>query len=380
MPNFSAATLYHTYNNGVSMTVRQNGANIYTHNGGFVQKLASGTKSFWGVLAQIAIANGLFSIDTLVADTIPEWTGRAGYEDIKVHHLLDFTSGLEPQADEFRGNAYLKDTFDMVANTVPMISAPGAVYRYGPSHLTAFGLFVMLTLEASGDSITDPVLYLQREFFDKINITPDSWTRDKVNNPTMPYGAGFASSDWVKFGQFVLDGGLAPNGDRLCSEASLQSCFVGTAPSLGSYGLTFWLNDVIASGGLVYSAKGSAGQRQYIIPSYNLVIARTADNGNDATWDDNFFISLVINALDESPGDYFELLSGGSVALSGGNLDPIDDAIADYAEPLLNGSFVVSGSELNLLGDSVYTPLSHEQPEEFYVVQDVAANMLVVKR
>ena len=65
------------------MLVIQNGRTIFEHyaNGGSADgkwPIFSGTKSFWGIAALVAVRDGLIQLDDRVADTITEWKNEPG--------------------------------------------------------------------------------------------------------------------------------------------------------------------------------------------------------------------------------------------------------------------------------------------------------------
>ena len=72
------AAAYSAASRGVSMLVMVDGRVVFQDypNGGSpgaAHELASGTKSFWGVAAAAAAADGILSLDEPVAKTLTEW-------------------------------------------------------------------------------------------------------------------------------------------------------------------------------------------------------------------------------------------------------------------------------------------------------------------
>ncbi|PYL10693.1 MAG: hypothetical protein DME33_00010 [Verrucomicrobia bacterium] len=93
------AAKYSESKRGVSMLVLQNGRTIFEHyaNGGSASgrwPIFSGTKSFWGIAALAAAHDGLFRLDDLVSDTIPEWKSDPRKSRITIRQLLDQTDGM----------------------------------------------------------------------------------------------------------------------------------------------------------------------------------------------------------------------------------------------------------------------------------------------
>ena len=58
-------------------------------------ELASGTKSFTGVMAAAAVQDGLLHLDERAADTLREWRGDPLKRRITIHQLLSLESGLQ---------------------------------------------------------------------------------------------------------------------------------------------------------------------------------------------------------------------------------------------------------------------------------------------
>lgn len=277
--NFAAAAAYSAQRRGVSLVVLQRGERVfedYPNEGGVERgwELASGTKSFTGVMAAAAIRDGLIrSWDEPCADALSEWRND-DRRRITLRDLLSLTSGIEggPIA---RPPAYA----DAVAQSAT--AAPGERFAYGPTPFQIFGEIMRRKLDG------DPLAYLQRRIFDPLNITPTHWRRGGDGNPHMPSGAGLTARDWARFGLFVLR-----EGEGLVDEAALRACFEGTRANPG-YGLSFWLwrEGLVAPGrsqavsvdpaltrrfGPISMAAGAGDQRLYLLPQMQLVIARQA--------------------------------------------------------------------------------------------------------
>src|SRR5437867_5087405 len=94
------AAKYSEGKRGFSMLVMQNGHTIFEHyaNGGAVDgrwPIFSGTKSFWGIAALVAVGEGLFRLDDRVSDTITEWRSDPRKSQITVRQLLSATDGID---------------------------------------------------------------------------------------------------------------------------------------------------------------------------------------------------------------------------------------------------------------------------------------------
>lgn len=279
-------------------------------------RLASGTKSFWGVLALAAVDDGLFELDDPVSATITEWRNDPNKSRIKVRQLLDFTSGLDPATDTLQGRPGQSDKFAAVLG-IRGKDAPGHSFAYGPSHLFAFGVYLQRKLAAAGKN-PDPLRYLESRILEPIGLEIGSWQKDGAGNPIMPAGAHVTAREWAKFGQLIDNGGLW-QGRQIISPGLMRQLSEGSQAN-PAYGLTFWLNrgspssqsaDIVDANatdrhrrksdqGFIYSAgprdlimaAGQGKQRLYIIPSLHLVVVRQGEGGKG--WRDSEFLASLL--------------------------------------------------------------------------------------
>jgi CubicO group peptidase (beta-lactamase class C family) len=229
--------------------------------------LASGTKSFTGVMAMLAVQDGLITLDERVADTITEWRSDPRKSRITVRHLLELSSGLAPSdaqlggrgggralgelaerrsqlLDRQRGDQPLPDNHFRAAVEVRSLHEPGSRFQYGPSHFYAFGEFLQRKLAASDQPHKTVLAYLHERLLKPVGIEVARIGRDRAGNPNLPGGMALTAREWARFGQFVLDGGsvLKPDGTReqILRPELLGECFVPSKTN-PAYGLTWWL-------------------------------------------------------------------------------------------------------------------------------------------
>lgn len=238
--------------------------------------LASGTKSFTGVVAMFAVQDGLLTLDETVADTITEWKTDERKRDITVRHLLTLSSGLDPADAAFptRGErAGLRGRSNEIADArarriaredarsglsklstgnwfkdavnVPMKHAAGETFDYGPSHFYAFGELLNRKLAAQKKVKARTFEeYARLRLFEPLDITIGRWGKDEAGNVNMPGGMMLTAREWAKFGQFVLQRGTwkQPDGSikQLLKPELLAQCFEPSATN-SAYGLTWWL-------------------------------------------------------------------------------------------------------------------------------------------
>jgi CubicO group peptidase (beta-lactamase class C family) len=209
--------------------------------------LASGTKSFCGIAAAIAIEDGLLSLDEKVADTIEEWKDDPRKSRVTVRQLLSLASGLESlsaKIDNQRSAAAHGITDRAQASiAAPLQAAPGERFIYGPSSFYVFGELLRRKLAAAETGDRDIVDYLERKVFVPLGIKP-VFLRDEAGNPNMAGGGRISARDWAIFGEMVLDRGVAHGadgpGNRIVSDAMLREVLSSHGPN-PRYGLTWWL-------------------------------------------------------------------------------------------------------------------------------------------
>ena len=305
--DLQGAQAYSASRNGVSVLVMERGQILvedYANGGGpdVGWELASGTKSFCGILAAAMAHSGQLSLEERCADTLGEWRGDPRKSRITLHQLLTLTSGIGG------GTLGRAPTYsDAVA--APCLFEPGSRFQYGPAPFQIFGELVR---RKTG---RDPLEVLRALILDPLSIRPRRWRRGADGYPHLPSGAALTARDWANFGRFVM----APRrGEPALHAATLAACFEGTAANPG-YGLTWWLlrPGLIGPAGQrraglpspealarsqedVRMAAGAGNQRLYLLPERGLVIVRQATGimrsmrGRGSDWDDAAFLGFFL--------------------------------------------------------------------------------------
>lgn len=304
---FAGVRAYSQARRGVSLLIRKGGRTLhesYAAGGGETRgwELASGTKSFCGVLAAAMVQNGTLSLDERCAETLGEWQADEGKASIRIRDLLTLTSGVG-------GGAIGRPPPYAEAVAAPLAAPPRTRFMYGPAPFQVFGEIVRRKLVAAGER-GDVLAFMQRRILTPMGVTPVSW-RKRDGQPTMPSGAQVTARDWAAFGAAVMAGG-----GGLVDARTLAACFEGTTINPG-YGLTWWLlrPGLIGPGrrsGLgeegaamariadVRMAAGAGNQRLYLIPDRELIVVRQASGvmaalrGDDAGWSDADFLRMVL--------------------------------------------------------------------------------------
>ena len=293
--DFTAAADYSAGKSGRAMLVMQHGKVVFERydNDWTATKphpLASGTKSFTGVTAAIAIGDGLISgWDELVCGTITEWATDPDKKLITVRHLLTLSSGLDPADDSLGGGATPGRTGQRIigpgtgskkdaergakpaadkfkaAITTKSVAKPGSRFEYGPSHFMAFGEFLQRKLTASKtlpQSQKTVLGYMTAKLFDPIGLSVGFFGKDLAGNPNLPGGCFLTAQQWAKFGQLVLQEGKwkQPDGTskQIVRPELLAECFKPSKAN-PAYGLTWWLlRDDASTGAIADGGGGSA--------------------------------------------------------------------------------------------------------------------------
>lgn len=310
--NFAAAARYSAERRGVSMLVMQEGEILfedYPNGGAPVQahELASGTKSFSGIMAAAAAADGLLTLDELCAETLGEWRGDGRKSAMTIRHLLTLTGGLTGPIG--RAPPYAE------AIEAKAATDPGARFAYGPVPFQCFGEIMRRKLAMRPGS-PDPLAYLTTRVLEPMGVEIGSWKRGRDSYPVLPHGAALDARNWARFGQSVYDASRGRSNVAGLDPAVLAACFDGTRANPG-YGLTWWLlrpglkgpgprAGVDESIGIeaesedVVMAAGAGNQRLYLARARNLIVVRQATGilkamrGDGAEWNDAAFLRSLL--------------------------------------------------------------------------------------
>lgn len=351
-----AAADYSANHSGRALLIMLDGKTVYERydNGWTANRphpLASGTKSFCGIIAAAAIEDGIIpGWDDLVCDTLIAWKDDPKKSQITLRMLLDLSSGLDPSdpALESRGGgrvlgdgaarrtqriqssnvAEAGDKFAAALDT-KMLGKPGGQFQYGSAHFHAFGAYFTERLRRSGRPEKTVDDYFRQRIAKPIGMEIGFWTKDRAGNINLPGGALLTARDWAKFGEFVRLEGAVINADgttkQIIRRELLGECL---KPSVNNarYGLTWWLpsNSSDLAGAdtgnaterlrqqlvqaqtsgltepdgtpiVAYMAAGLGKQRLLILPKYDMVIVRFAEaTTKGQRFDDAELVRLVL--------------------------------------------------------------------------------------
>lgn len=296
--NIRAAQAYSEQFGGFSFVVMHNGARIheaYTGPGSIekTSELASGTKSFTGVLALVAVNEGvLTSLDEVVSDTITEWKSDPRKRGVTVRDLLTLTSGV-PGGTIGRPPSYAD------AVTIDSTARPGIRFQYGPAPFQSFGELMRRKLKPKGQTVNE---FIEAKIFKPLGMSHGIWRKDGEGNYHLPSGAFLSAREWAKFGEMVrLDG------KGVLKPGQVKTLFQGTRVN-DAYGLSWWLPTKRGKGPSplkrmpgdkalpqdIGMAAGAGGQRLFVIPSRGLTVVRQCPVSFADKFDDVLFLQKLL--------------------------------------------------------------------------------------
>jgi CubicO group peptidase (beta-lactamase class C family) len=254
------------------------------------------TKSVTSVLIGCALADGrIDSLDTPISRYLPELKG-GGYEGVSIRQVMQMRSGVDYE-ERYDFNhpgraasnhiaALVRNTarFADVARTLPRIHEPGSVFQYKTIDTAVLGWLIERVTQGS------VAAYTARCLWEPLGAESDAfYIMDGPPGVGREFsGAGFNATlrDFARFGQMVLDGGVA-NGRRIVSadwiRQSTQRSGSDDGNPRGGYGLQWW---IVGDKG-AFAAIGLQGQYVYIDPSTQTVVVKLSyfPPGDDSALD-----------------------------------------------------------------------------------------------
>jgi CubicO group peptidase (beta-lactamase class C family) len=239
-------------------------------------RLASGTKSFVGVMAACAVEDGLLKWDEKVADTITEWKVDPKKSAITVRQLLTLTSGVHG------GTVGRVPSYAEAVKAAKVTRAPGEAFQYGPVPFQVFGELMRRKL---AEKKLSPFDYLRQRVLDPIGLKVGAWRKDADGNHHLPSGAALTAREWAKFGVFILQKGKYAS-KQLVAWKHLAEGLSATKTN-PRYGITWW---VLEKDKAVMAA-GAGKQRLYVLPEQGLVVVCFAES---TRFEDRAFLDRLL--------------------------------------------------------------------------------------
>lgn len=232
------------------------------------------SKSVLAALVGIALERGdLESLDTPIATWFPEHADL--FEDsargrIRLEDLLTMRSGLETTSFYNYGAWVAGRDWVRGQLRMPVEFEPGTTMRYstGASHLVS-----VILERATG---VRPSVYAQRHLFGPMDVRGVSWDRDPQGHDFGGNNLAMTPRQMVRFGQLHLGEG-AIDGTRILPRSWVDRAWRPQTRSHWngySYGYFWWSRNF--AGTRVHYAWGHGGQRIFVVPEADLVVAVTA--------------------------------------------------------------------------------------------------------
>lgn len=178
----------------------------------------------------------LDSLDQPVYTFFPEWK-QGGKKFITVRMLLNHTSGLQnnPNASielEPAPTYKVKNIINL-ALASELSDKPATKISYNNKAVALLGGIIE---KASGKRMDH---FFIDEFYKSMDISNYNWIQDEVGNPTAHGAFVIKPSDFIKFGQLILNKGIY-NGKRVISESWLEESFKQGQDYTPIWGLLWW--------------------------------------------------------------------------------------------------------------------------------------------
>lgn len=268
------------------------------------------SKSVVSLLVGIAIDRGLIeSVEQPVFTFFPEFASlRTPKKDrILVRHLLTMSSGIEwheerPYTDP--ENSEIRMIFAPVSYRYlfeqQMAAEPGLVWNYNGGSTTLLAAILERVTEM-------PLLdFAQESLFRPLGIADVEWLEMPNGQPAAASGLRLRPRDLAKLGQLVLNEGLW-NGKRVVSATWLRESIKPrfTIRSGVRYGYQWWIGTSALNDRKIdwKAGVGLGGQRLFILPTYDAVVAINAGLYKSDSQDEvalDVLNSYVLPALDEN--------------------------------------------------------------------------------
>lgn len=305
---FHTAAAYSAERGGVSFLVVRNGivlAEDYPGSDANARwPIGAGTKSFAPILAGSLAADGLLSLDDLVAFTFGEWTVHPVKAAISVRALLNGTSGIA-----FNGEP--RDAAAALA--LEPAAALGERFIDNPAPYMILVELARRKLAMAG-RLPDPAQYLLDRTLCPIGCAPIGWTRGADGAPLLHDGMAVSARGWAQAGELIRRTGVW-RATQLLDENAAREALRGTFAE-PRRGMGFWLAaaargaDPAGADSDIWRASspapmdlamaaGAGGQRLYIIPSMRMVVVRQS-HATTGAWSDAQFLTSVLRDVEHA--------------------------------------------------------------------------------
>ena len=256
-------------------------------------------KPFISTLIGIAIEEGkIRSVEDYLIDYLPEFSGKAGFDNIKIRHLLHHTSGIKFTSSPFNlvsDNAkfYWGDDLRELLHEAVIEECPDEKFRYSSENTLLLGY---LLEKVTGGTISH---YLQEKLWKPLGMeAPGSWSLDHAGDQGLEKAFCCFQArtiDFAKFARLYLHNGEW-EGKQIVSPSWIK---YSTRPDPAGNNKHFYNNNwgigPIKYGS--YFAVGLYGQFLYVYPEKNILIVRFGDH--DMNYHPNYWTNSFLQIIDQ---------------------------------------------------------------------------------
>ncbi|TXK84515.1 serine hydrolase [Paenibacillus sp. N3.4] len=251
------------------------------------QDVKSVTKSITSALTGIALSERkLKSIEQRVAEFFPVWSEDPVRSKIMIKHLLYMVSGLDWNNVNEQASTDMMYSADWIQSVLehPSRAHPGTIFNYsnGDAHLLSAILH-----KATGESMFD---YAKTHLFRPLGISNVNWNEDPQGHTIGAWAMALTLRDMAKLGYLYMKEGQW-DGETIIPKPWIKETLIQRVTqnyangTQGGYGYYWWLKSLAP--GIVRNSKkpietfyasGAGGQRIFVIPSLQLVVALTSNS------------------------------------------------------------------------------------------------------
>jgi CubicO group peptidase (beta-lactamase class C family) len=257
--------------------------------------MRSVSKSIVGLLYGIALAAGRVPVPeaNLLSQfpEYPELSADSVKQSLTVKHALTMTLGTDwdeltlPYTDPRNGEIAMNNAADRYRYVLerPVIEPPGERWIYNGG---ATALLARLIEKGTGRPLHE---FAREVLFEPLEIENTEWRRGPDGEPIAASGLRITPRGLARIGMMILDGGQW-NGRQVIPAEWLAVSFTPAVsmPDGRKYGYQWYLSTIPmddGAGGVrreqTINAVGNGGQRLFLLPRLELVVAITAGNYDD---------------------------------------------------------------------------------------------------
>lgn len=325
------------------LVIIRNGRLVWESPGSHVRKeVASVTKSFTSTVLGLLIDDGQASLETRAADFVPSLD--EDYPVVTFRHLATLTSGYQ-NVGTFGTPAY----WDPAEPFFP----PGEqFYYYGP----AIDQLSNAMTQIAGEPIAD---LFRRRIADPIGMSGWYWEDSSPYDPPGSvaavnpgrFGLEISARDAARFGHLFLNRGVWDGQQLISAEWVDEATRVQVSPTLpeypanfglgpGVYGYNWWVNGIKPDDIRLFSdapaslflASGARDNEIFVLPTWKMVVAKTADSDTTDLLRWNGFMKQIGSALlPDSGGTHLDVPPNAAYEV-------LDDTFDDLGDLVMNVS------------------------------------------